>query len=58
MERFFGSLKSEWIPEEGYRNFQEAESDILRFLTHYYNRVRLHSFNDYRTPVAVEAMAA
>ena len=33
---------------------QEAESDILRFLTHYYNRVRLHSFNDYRTPVAVE----
>lgn len=58
MERFFGSLKSEWIPEKGYRCFQEAESDILRFLTHHYNRVRLHSFNDYRTPVAVEAMAA
>ncbi len=58
MERFFGSLKSEWIPEKGYRNFQEAESDILRFLTHYYNRVRLHSFNDYRTPVAVEELAA
>jgi len=58
MERFFGSLKSEWIPEKGYRCFQEAESDILCFLTHHYNRVRLHSFNDYRTPVAVEELAA
>ena len=29
MERFFGSLKSEWIPERGYRSYQEAQSDIL-----------------------------
>ena len=58
MERFFGSLKSEWIPEQGYRVFQEAESDILRFLTHYYNHVRLHSSNGYRTPVAAEEAAA
>jgi transposase InsO family protein len=39
MERFFGSLKSEWIPETGYCSFEEAESDVLRYLTHYY-RVR------------------
>ena len=32
MERFFGSLKSEWIPERGYRSYQEAQSDILTYL--------------------------
>jgi len=58
MERFFGSLKSEWIPEQGYRSFQEAEADILRYLTEYYNRERLHSFNDYQSPVAAEEAAA
>ena len=56
MERFFGSLKSEWIPQGGYRDFQEAEVDILRYLTHYYNRERLHSFNNYHAPAAAEAM--
>ena len=58
MERFFGSLKSEWIPERGYRSYQEAQSDILTYLTHYYNRERPHSFNDYLPPVSVEARAA
>lgn len=58
MERFFGSLKSEWMPERGYQSYAEAESDILRYVTHYYNRERLHSFNDYRPPALVEEMAA
>ena len=58
MERFFGSLKSEWIPERGYRSYQEAQSDILTYLTNYYNRERPHSFNDYLPPVSVEARAA
>ncbi|MCV2225378.1 IS3 family transposase [Pseudomonas sp. C98] len=57
MERFFGSLKSEWIPKAGYRNEDEASTDVLRYLTHYYNRIRLHSHNGYRTPVAMEALA-
>ena len=58
MERFFGSLKSVWVPEGGYRSHQEAQSDILRYLTHYYNRERPHSFNGYLPPVSAEAMAA
>ena len=58
MERFFGSLKSEWIPKAGYRNEDEASTDVLRYLTHYYNRIRLHSHNGYRTPVDMEALAA
>ena len=55
---FFGSLKSEWTPERGYRSYQEAQSDILTYLTHYYNRERPHSFNDYLPPVSVEARPA
>ena len=58
MERFFGSLKSEWIPETGYRNMNEAKTDILQYLTHYYNRVRPHSYNNYLTPVAMEEAVA
>jgi putative transposase len=58
MERFFRSLKSEWVPKLGYRNPEEAKADVLRYLTHYYNRVRLHSYNGYKTPVAMEAEVA
>jgi putative transposase len=57
MERFFGSLKSEWIQEVGYSDIDDAKTDILYYLTHYYNRVRPHSYNGYRTPVAVEGVA-
>ncbi|WP_440805184.1 IS3 family transposase [Pseudomonas syringae] len=58
MERFFGSLKSEWIPKKGYRNEEEACPDVLRYVIHHYNQVRLHSYNEYRTPVDQEKMAA
>ena len=57
MERFFRSLKSEWIPKTGYRSPGLAEPDVLHYLTHYYNRVRPHSTNDYKTPVNFEAAA-
>jgi putative transposase len=57
-ERFFRSLKTEWVPRSGYHNMHEAKSDVLRYLSHYYNRVRLHSYNDYKTPVAMELQAA
>jgi putative transposase len=57
-ERFFRSLKSEWIPQYGYRNIHEAKADVLRYVNHYYNCVRLHSYNGYKTPVAMELMAA
>ena len=28
IERFFGSLKAEWVPTFGYRNFKEAEFSV------------------------------
>lgn len=36
MERFFRSLKKEWIPETGYRSFEEAKSQIVDYLLGYY----------------------
>ena len=57
-ERFFRSLKTEWIPKYGYKNIHEAKTDVLRYVNHYYNHVRLHSYNGYKTPVAMELQAA
>lgn len=56
-ERFFGTLKSEWVPRNGYSTIEEAKKDMLRFLM-YYNRTRPHSYNDYLPPIATEQKAA
>lgn len=56
-ERFFGTLKSEWVPRGGYSKVKEAETDMTRFFM-YYNRTRLHSYNNYLSPLAMEQKAA
>ncbi|UVM59134.1 MULTISPECIES: IS3 family transposase [unclassified Pseudomonas] len=56
-ERFFGTLKSEWVPRNGYSTSEEAQTDMVRFFM-YYNRTRLHSYNDYLSPIAMEQKAA
>jgi putative transposase len=53
MERFFGALKSEWMPAEGYETEAQARVDIQAYLMRY-NLKRLHSYNGYETPVAME----
>ena len=57
MERFFRSLKTEWMPEHGYASQGQAEADVLRYLTGYYNHQRPHSYNGYKTPVDAESVA-
>jgi putative transposase len=57
MERFFGSLKSEWVPKKGYASAHEARVDVQRYVTRY-NNTRPHSYNGYRSPVVAERMAA
>ncbi|KAF1056546.1 MAG: hypothetical protein GAK44_00193 [Pseudomonas delhiensis] len=57
MERFFGSLKSEWVPDEGYETEHEARMDVQRYITRY-NTIRPHGYNGYRAPVAAEKLAA
>ncbi|MBC8951102.1 transposase OrfAB, subunit B [Xenorhabdus eapokensis] len=54
MERVFRSLKSEWIPPEGYRDIHEAIRDITCYLGGYYNDTRPHSFNGGISPAEYE----
>jgi putative transposase len=55
-ERFFGTLKSEWVPAKGYSTVEEARQDMTSFFMRY-NRIRLHSYNNYLSPIAMERQA-
>jgi len=50
MERFFRSLKSEWIPTTGYQNFTEAKLRIGDYIHGYYSQLRPHSYSGGLTP--------
>ncbi|OTA14550.1 transposase OrfAB, subunit B [Xenorhabdus vietnamensis] len=54
MERVFRSLKSEWIPPEGYQDIHEAMRDITDYFGGYYNDIRPHSFNGGISPAEYE----
>ena len=54
MERFFRSLKTEWIPEVGYRSYEEAKSRIIDYVLGYTSRFRPHAHNNGLPPVAAE----
>ena len=55
MERFFRSYKSEWMPQECYSTYSDAEYDIAAYMRHY-NYRRGHSYNDYLAPALAEVM--
>lgn len=50
MERFFRSLKTEWIPTVGDRSFAEAQQEITRYIIGYYCQLRPHQYNGGLTP--------
>jgi putative transposase len=54
MERFFRSLKTEWVPRLGYASLIDAKGHILSYLTGYYASVRPHQHNDGLSPNARE----
>jgi len=54
MERFFRSLKEEWIGDLLYKTREEAHRDLREYLMVYYNTKRLHSTLDYQTPFQFE----
>jgi putative transposase len=54
MERLFRSLKTEWVPETGYRSLPEAKMDIGQYLMGYYNQQRPHRANGGISPQAAE----
>lgn len=45
MERFFRSLKTEWMPTIGYKSFTEAKKAIINYIIGYYNQLRPHRYN-------------
>ena len=45
MERFFRSLKNEWMPETGFSSFEHARLEIWSYITGYYSKVRPHVHN-------------
>jgi len=54
MERFFRSLKTEWMPKYGYESFAEARHSITDYIIGYYSQTRPHTHNNGKSPNAVE----
>jgi len=54
MERFFRSLKTEWIPKYGYTSFTEADHSITKYITGYYSQLRPHRHNNGLCPNEAE----
>ena len=57
VESFFSSLKSELLPDRPWPDGHAATAAIAEYID-FYNRQRLHSSLDYRTPVAFEVEQA
>ena len=54
MERVFRSLKTEWVPVNGYRKMEEAAKDVSQYLMGYYNWRRPHKYNEGIPPAIAE----
>lgn len=54
MERFFRSLKVEWVPKAGYQSLVEAQQSIANYITRYYSAVRPHTHNNGLAPNKAE----
>jgi transposase InsO family protein len=50
-ESFFHSLKTELIHHQRYETRGEAKQDIFEYIEVFYNRERIHSANNYLSPV-------
>ncbi len=50
MERFFRSLKSEWVPACGYESVANARHSITSYIISYYSQIRPHQYNGGLTP--------
>ena len=53
-ESFFSRFKAELIEGGVFENFDQARSEIFSYIEGYYNRFRLHSSLDYKSPIEFE----
>jgi putative transposase len=49
-ESFFKSLKTEWLYGKTFKTREKAEMEVFRYIEIWYNRQRLHSSLDYKSP--------
>jgi len=49
-ESFFSTLKTELIFHNRYQNRKQAKRDLFEYIEIYYNRIRMHSTLDYKSP--------
>lgn len=57
-ESFFHTLKTELTHHQQFTTREEAKQKIFEYIEIYYNRERMHSANDYLSPVEYEAAHA
>ncbi|WP_367372716.1 IS3 family transposase [Pseudomonas lini] len=57
VERYFRTLKHDWMPQGGYQNHFEAEKDVMDFISHYNHR-RCHTASNDLPPALFEQLAA
>ena len=55
-ESFFHSLKTELTHQCKFKTREEARHVIFEYIEVFYNRIRIHSANDYLSPVEFETM--
>ena len=53
-ESFFHTLKTELTHHENFKTRDEAQQSIFEYIEVYYNRKRMHSTNNYSSPVDFE----
>ena len=53
-ESFFHTLKTELTNHYQFNNYQEAKNVIFEYIEVFYNRIRIHSANNYLAPVEFE----
>ena len=53
-ESFFHTLKTELVHKVKFKTKEEAHQAIFEFIEVFYNRFRMHSTNDYLSPVEFE----
>ncbi len=53
-ESFFSTIKTELIYQHKFKTREEAKHAIFEYIEVFYNRIRMHSTNDYLSPVKYE----
>ena len=56
IESFFSTLKSEFAHHRRFQTRRQAQEEISDYIERFYNRIRMHSTLDYRSPCQYEQM--